>query len=105
MAASLRALLEPNQSNKFKTDGVADYQVNTADIDLRLAAIHRALVAHQALNSAIQEIAGEDAKRDKLIDAIEECLRLECITGQEARWLRHFNQKANEAKHSLGSIG
>ena len=104
MAASLRALLEENQSRIFKNDGVADYLIDTVDIDARLAAIHRALVAHQALNKALREIGGEDAQRDKLLDAIQECLQLECITSHEARWLKHFNNAANEAKHSLGAI-
>ena len=104
MAASLRALLESNQSRIFKTDGVADYLIDTADIDARLAAIHRALVAHQALNQALREIRGEDGQRDKFLDAIQQCLEEQCITNAEARWLKHFNNRANEAKHSLEAI-
>ena len=61
-------------------------------------------MALQALNKALREIGGEDAERDKLLDAIHACLRLECITKAEARWIKHFNRAANEAKHSLGAI-
>ena len=105
MAASLRALLEENQSRIFKNEGVADYLIDTVDIDARLAAIHRALVAHQALNKALRELGGEDAQRDKLLDAIQQCLQLQCITNAEAKLLKHFNKRANEAKHSLEAVG
>ena len=105
MASSLRALLDSRYQNVvFKEDGVADVQVNTADIETRLAAMHRALVAHAALNQLL-ELSGAE-RCDKLIDAINEAIRRELITHREANWLKHFNTSANEAKHNLdASIG
>ena len=105
MAASLRVLLESRYQNLvFTTDGVADVQVNTADIETRLAAMHRALVAHAALNQLL-ELSGAD-RCDKLIDAINEALERELITHREAYMLNAFNTMANEAKHNLdASIG
>ena len=77
--------------------GVADVELQVAEIHHRLAAMHRGLVAHDALNKMLQ-VEGLSAC-DKLLDAIATARTHRIITGAEARWLRHFNKAANEAKH------
>ena len=98
--ASLRSLLENEyQKNAFKADGIADVIVPTSDIDRRIAAMHRGLVAHAALNKLI-EINGE-APRSHLGLAIAAALRLRLISRTESNILKDFNFEANEAKHAL----
>ena len=98
MAESLRALLEPGRQNAaFMKNGVADVELPVADIHHRLAAMHRGLVAHDALNQLL-EVSGCPAC-DKLLDAIASAHTQRIITDVEARWLRYFNKVANDAKH------
>ena len=96
----LRSLLENNASSVFQADGVADIVVDTYEIDLRLAAMHRALVAHDALTRMLSRVdVPESELPTKLWDAIQHAERLGLINRQEVRWLKDFNYRANRAKH------
>ena len=91
MAESLRALLEPGRQNDaFVRGSVADVEVAASAIHHKLSAMHRGLVAHDALNAMLH--AAGLATCDKLWDAID--------TANWARWLLHVNKTANEAKHA-----
>ena len=99
-ASTLRSLLENEyEQNAFKVHGIADVLVPTEDIDRRIAAMHRGLVAHSALNRLI-EINGE-APPPNLGLAIVAALRLRLISRTESNLLKDFHGKANEAKHEL----
>ena len=73
------------------------------EIDVRLAAMQRALVAHDALNRALSQVLGADAELpDTLVASISAAESHGIIGTREARWLKHFNKAANKAKHSAG---
>ena len=98
MAESLRALLEPGrQDAAFREGGVADVVLGSSQVHHKLSAMHRGLVAHDALNASL--LVEGISPRDKLVDAIQCARDRNIITGAEARWLRHFNHLANLAKH------
>ena len=80
---------------------VADVPVNCYEIDLRLAAMRRALMAHQSLNTMLSQTGVVDLPT-KLIDSIHMTESLGITDHQQGKWLRHFNQEANEAKHGRG---
>ena len=71
--------------------------MDVGDIHHKLSSMHRALVAHDALNKSLQ-FAGIPPL-DKLLDAIKVARDQRLISKVEAKWLRYFNQVANEAKH------
>ena len=103
MAESLRALLEsPQQHAAFTADGIADVPVGAGDIHHKLSAMHRGLVAHDALNASLQRVFGIPPL-DKLLDAIKVARDQDLISKAEEKWLRHFNQVANEAKHQCAT--
>jgi hypothetical protein len=96
MASTLRTLLDARQSEVF--GAVADVVIDTGSIDNRLAAMHRALVAHDALCAYLASV---DVPMPivTLIDAIKKATELGLITEREKRWLQYFNFEANRAKH------
>ena len=97
---TLRSLLEDRASNAFRTDGVADTQVDVYEIDLRLAAMQRALVAHDALTRVLCQVdvpVGE--LPGKLLDAIAKAEGLSVISSKEVKQLKWINREANKAKH------
>ena len=77
---------------------LADFAVDAPGIDKRIAEIHRALVAHDALCAYLVTV-GVPMPIDKLRVAIDKAWDLGLISWQEVKWLRYFNFKANEAKH------
>ena len=77
---------------------LAHFAVDAPGIDKRIAEIHRALVAHDALCAYLVTV-GVPKPIDKLRVAIDEAWDLGLISWQEVKWLRYFNFKANEAKH------
>lgn len=100
---SLRTLLSQEQDKAFPQHGIADVPVAAYEIDLRLAAMQRALVAHDALNRALSQVLGADAELpDKLLTSISVAESHGIIGAREAGWLKHFNKAANKAKHSAG---
>ena len=107
MASSLRSLLEPGsrEDRAFKAEGpdgtlgTADVPVDMESVHVKLAHMHRGLVAHDALNQKIVDGGGQPCH--KLLGAIERALDMNKISQPEARWLRHFNREANKAKHDF----
>ena len=95
---TLRSLLEDRANDVFLADGVADVPVDGYEIDLRLSAMHKALVAHAALNRSLSHVGATDMP-DKLVDSIAQAESLGLIEAREVRWLKFINQQANEAKH------
>ena len=97
---NLRMLLgDGRQSSAFVSGGAADVQVDAQGVHQKLNAIHRALVAHDAIN---QMLALEGIQPcPKLLEAIEKARSLEVITSREERLLKYFNQEANKAKHDF----
>ena len=102
--ACLRELLDENRE-RFRRGGIADIQVDDTDLLEKASVIHRALVAHAALNERLKVENWEP--QDTLSRAIHECislgktLREPILNKSEARWLRNFNKRANEAKHAV----
>ena len=75
-------------------------QVDAYEIDLRLAAMQRALVAHDALTRILSQVdMPSNELPSTLLDAITIAERLELINKQETKWLKFINQQANRAKH------
>ena len=68
------------------------------EIDIRLSAMHKALVAHDALNRSLSHVGATDMP-DKPVDSIAQAESLGLIEAREVRWLKFINQQANEAKH------
>ena len=103
---SLRPLIGSRASSAFAAttaDGgrrlsVADVLVDSYEIDLRMAAMHRALVAHQAINKLLSELEMPDLP-STLLGSIEKAEELDLVDNRERRWLRHINREANDAKH------
>jgi hypothetical protein len=100
---TLRLYLEEEANARFpaSTDArpsVADVPVDSYEIDLRLAAMKRALVAHQALNNFLSRVGVDDLPKS-LISSIETAEALDIVSHPEGRWLRHINKAANQAKH------
>ena len=95
---TLRSLLEDRASDAFLADGVADVPVDASEIDVRLALMHRALVAHDALNRSLLHVGATDMP-DKLVDSIAQAESFGLINVREVRWLKFINKQANEAKH------
>ena len=96
---TLRSLLEHKASEAFAPHGVADIPIDTYEIDFRLAAMQRALVAHDAINRLLSQVEVVDLP-DKLLDSIVRAEALGLFDPREVRWLKHINMEANKAKHS-----
>ena len=79
---------------------VADIDVPEDDIQVRLAIIRLALIAHAALNTLLTRV-GVDEVPTKMIDAISKGESLQVVTFAEGRVLRQINSAANNAKHRL----
>ena len=76
-------------------------QVDAYEIDLRLAAMQRALVAHDALTRSLSQVdMPSNMLPSMLLDAITTAKRLGLIDHQETKWLKFINQEANKAKHN-----
>ena len=105
MASTLRALLESGrQHNAFTEEGIADVLISSTEIEKKLAAIHRALVAHVVLNTMLGTQAVN--QHEQFLDAMKAATEHEVITRREARWLKSFSRAANAAKHSISqSLG
>ena len=102
---TLRLYLEEEANQRFpaSTDvrpSVADVPVDSYEIDLRLAAMKRALVAHRALNNLLSQV-GMDELPKSLKRSIEKAEEFGIVSDREGRWLRHINKEANQAKHDL----
>ena len=95
----LRELLDSNVASRFQAGGIADAPVKRAQLDLRLAAIQRGLVAHSALCQALRMLDPTAQPPRCLTEAIDRALVNEVIQPREVRWLKHINATANEAKH------
>ena len=95
---TLRDLLaDAFQNNAFAEMGAADIQVNLDAVHLKINAIHKALVAHEALNNLLTCMGHSTCQTFKL--AIAKARALMLISPEEQRWLKHFNVDANAAKH------
>ena len=95
----LRELLDSNVAMRFKAGAIVDAPVPRAQLDLRLAAIQRGLVAHSALCQALRMLDPTAQPPRSLTEAIERALKNEVIDKGEVGWLKHINATANEAKH------
>ena len=96
---TLRCFLEKGESDKFDKHGIADIPVNEFKMDKRLAAMQRALVAHDALTIQLKKVDAEAPTTLK--DAIAKASELDLIVPEEVRYLKFFNKEANSAKHDL----
>jgi hypothetical protein len=94
---TLRALLDARQNSAFAEGGVADIEVPMAEVDRRLAAMQRGLVAHDALKQRLQQVGVTPP--DKLADAAWKAHELGLVGERERRNLLFFNREANRAKH------
>ena len=99
---ALRELLEADASWRFRDGGVADVPISRAQLDRRLAAIQRGLVAHAALNLQLSIVDPEAQPPRSLREAIDRAKREQLITDAEWRWLSNINLAANAAKHETG---
>ena len=72
-------------------DRVADVPVDGSEIDVRLSLMHKALVAHDALNRSPLHVGATDMP-DKLVDSIAQAESIGLIN-------KFINTQANEAKH------
>ena len=97
---TLRGLLgEPRADRAFVADGAADILVDVDVVHLKINAIHRALVAHEALNHLLTCVAQTPCRT--LSEAIAQTRASLVITAREERWLKYFNVEANKAKHNF----
>ena len=97
---TLRVLLgDRRQDRAFVPDGAADILVDAAPVHYKINAIHRALVAHSALNHCLTTI--DHRPCGTLSEAIAQARTYQIITAAEQRWLKHFNAEANKAKHDF----
>ena len=103
-AITLRPFLDEHISMHFvstaQQPSVADTPIMSHDIDVRLAKMRRALIAHQALNTMLDKVGVVDLPR-YLIKSIEKAEDFGLVSYEEGRWLRHINDSANDAKHDL----
>ena len=95
---TLRALLGASASAVFADHGVADVLVSRFEIDARLSAMQKALVAHDAINRLLSRVGVTDMP-DKLLDSTEMAAHEQIIGAREIKWLKSINTQANEAKH------
>ena len=95
---NLRNELPQRAVRAFNNGPLADIILSDRSLNLRLAEMRRALVAHDALCFMLAEV-GVEMPIGTLVTAISEALKLELITTSEARWLRYFNYAASQAKH------
>ena len=97
---TLRVLLGGARQNRaFVPDGAADILVDVNAVHLKLNAIHRALVAHEALNHLLTCVGQTPCST--LSEAILQGRAHQVINEREERWLRYFNVEANKAKHNF----
>ena len=94
---ALRALLYGRATRAFSQGGVADVAIDFDRVHERLAEMHRALVAHDALLVLLARVGAPTPS--SLLDAIRVAEDLEIISRTEARWLKYYNKSANRAKH------
>ena len=94
---ALRALLDGRASRAFPLGGVADVAIDFDRVHERLADMHRALVAHDALLVLLVRVGSPTPS--SLLDAILFAEDLQLISRTEARWLKYYNRAANRAKH------
>ena len=95
---TLRDLLaDDRQNSAFAEMGAADIHVDLDVVHLKINAIHRALVAHEALNNLLTCMGKATCQTFQL--AIAKARALMLISPEEQRWLKHFNAEANAAKH------
>lgn len=97
---TLRVLLgDARQNRAFVPDGATDILVDVDAVHLKINAIHRALVAHEALNHLLTCVGQTPCST--LSEAILQARAHLVITEREERWLRYFNVEANKAKHNF----
>ena len=97
---TLRSLLgDRRQDNAFVADGAADILVDVNVVHVKISAIHRALVAHEALNHLLTCVGQTSCQT--LSEAIAQARASRVITPREERWLKYFNVEANKAKHNF----
>ena len=95
----LRDLLDSDVAAKFRTDSIVDIPVPMAQLERRLAAMQRGLVAHSVLCEALARLEPHTQSPASLSAAIKKAELHQLLTGTEANWLRWFNETANNAKH------
>ena len=87
------------QDNAFVADGAADILVDVNVVHVKISAIHRALVAHEALNHLLTCMAQSPC--GKFPEAIAQARATLVISRGEERWSKHFNAEANKAEHTF----
>ena len=99
---TLRSLLEPRASDRFSRGGIADIEIENAELMQRLSAMQAGLVAHQSLAKRLSDLGTPASEMPKsLQEAIGRALHLGIITDGERKWLMHINAQANTAKHQV----
>jgi PBP1b-binding outer membrane lipoprotein LpoB len=103
---TLRPFLNDRESAAFpgstaNRQDVADVPVDSYEIDLRLHAMKRALVAHQAINKQLSGV-GVANLPNSLIESIKLAEELSIVSHAQSKHLRFINNDANEAKHGKG---
>ena len=95
MAAKLRDLLENDDEQYiFRGGGIADVTIPMAeDINQEIAAMHRGLFAHSALNVLLEK-NGEDPRKN-LDLAIMAASQAQLITRDEMKGLQYIRHSAN----------
>ena len=95
----LRDLLDSDEAANFRTDFIVDIPVPMAQLERRLAAMQRGLVAHSVLCEALARLEPHTQSPASLSAAITKAEVHQLLTGTEVKWLRWFNDTANNAKH------
>jgi hypothetical protein len=94
--------LEPRASDRFSRGGIADIEIENAELMQRLSAMQAGLVAHQSLAKRLSDLGTPASEMPKsLQEAIGRALHLGIITDGERKWLMHINAQANTAKHQV----
>ena len=97
---TLRSLFgDTRQDKACVADGAADILVDVNAVHMKISAIHRALVAHEALNHLLTCM--DQSPCGKFSEAIAQTRATLAITAKEERWLKYFNVEANNAKHNF----
>ena len=99
---SLRRLLDTQQSHTFRPGGVADIPIeNFANIQPRIAAMHRAVILHEVLVQSLRSVGVQDGLwAAKLVAAIDKALELDILSPTEAKFCR-LEAKIARQEHSL----
>ena len=93
------AFLPDKAQAQFEYEKWQQYEIDI-DIEERAAMTGRAIVWHHMLNQILANIKLHTVQTTTSFrEAIKQCEKNDLVTRKEGRWLKYFNQCANQAKH------